>query len=335
MNCCEYCFNDDFLRSQIVVDSNSTLVDRCSSCGAQNVSQIDSKHIKYHIAQLLDLYIEDSKGEGKTLQDHFKDDWYLLKNVSEEKCNNLLSYMFPKDNLIEKKYITNSDNATKINLWENFKDELRHGNRFFPENMPDLDHLGSLFSFLNYRDEVKTLYRARICKDKGFSSNEMGKPPALFATHGRANPAGISYLYTASNEETAISEVRPQVGDNVCVAKFNVDVSLQLLDLRAPRERISPFEINEDDLARLHSDLAYLEKLGEELSKPVRSERAHLEYLASQYLCEYVKKMSYDGVVYRSSVGSGDNFALFNDDLLKPEPFVGIYTVNSLDYKFS
>ena len=56
-----------------------------------------------------------------------------------------------------------------------------------------------------------------------------------------------------------------------------------------------------------------INKLGKELSKPVIPRDANLEYLSSQYICELIKHKNYDGVIYKSSVGDGDNYAIFDD----------------------
>ena len=55
----------------------------------------------------------------------------------------------------------------------------------------------------------------------------------------------------------------------------------------------------------------FLERLGEELTRPVLPQAAAIAYLPSQYLCEFVKKCGFHGVIYRSSVGDGINLALF------------------------
>ncbi len=39
---------------------------------------------------------------------------------------------------------------------------------------------------------------------------------------------------------------------------------------------------------------------------------AAIDYIPSQYLCEFIKKSPFDGVVYRSSVSDGINLALFD-----------------------
>ena len=87
----------------------------------------------------------------------------------------------------------------------------------------------------------------------------------------------------------------------------------KLVDLRQPRIDLSPFKAkDEDDLSFMYSNLRLLEQLGEELSHPVRPQEVHLDYIASQYLCEYIKSCGYDEVVYRSSICSGYNVALFD-----------------------
>lgn len=162
----------------------------------------------------------------------------------------------------------------------------------------------------------------------------MGKPPAKISTAGRANPIGIPYLYTASNPETAISEIRPHKGDKVTIATFEVIKSLKFADLRNPRQTISPFSLSEDGLNQLFLDLNYLCHLGEELSKPILPREAHLEYLSSQYLCELIKDCGFDGVVYKSSVGSGDNFAIFYDEKLIAIN-IKCYKIDNVNFNFS
>jgi hypothetical protein len=61
----------------------------------------------------------------------------------------------------------------------------------------------------------------------------------------------------------------------------------------------------------LRSGVPFLQRLGEELTRPVLPDSAAYEYTPSQYLCEFIKKAGYDGVLYRSSVGDGMNLALF------------------------
>lgn len=144
----------------------------------------------------------------------------------------------------------------------------------------------------------------------------MGAPPRRIAGHGRANPAGIPYLYLGSTPETALSETRPHTGEKACVADFSIPGGLTLLDLRSPRALVSPFVLSdEDEIGLLRSDIDFLERLGDELTRPILPQGALIDYVPSQYLCEFIKKCGYAGVIYRSSVSDGINLALFNPAL--------------------
>jgi hypothetical protein len=65
----------------------------------------------------------------------------------------------------------------------------------------------------------------------------------------------------------------------------------------------------------MRNDLPFLERLGDELTRPVVPQSAAIDYTPSQYLCEFIKNCGYKGVIYRSSVSNGINLALFDPAL--------------------
>jgi hypothetical protein len=141
----------------------------------------------------------------------------------------------------------------------------------------------------------------------------MGAPPKRLALNGRANPAGIPFLYLGSKAETAVAEIRPHTGEAACVAEFTIPKKIRAVDLRNPRKLVSPFILSDaGEIGQLRADLPFLERLGEELTRPVLPQGAPIDYIPSQYLCEFIKKSGFDGVVYRSSVSEGFNLALFD-----------------------
>jgi hypothetical protein len=110
-------------------------------------------------------------------------------------------------------------------------------NRYFPEKTIDLDRLEALLSPLTVdADELPSVwYRARIRHgDVPYTADQMGAPHKRIASHGRANPAGIPYLYLGSAQDPAISEIRPHTGEIACVADFTTPTALKLVDLRTP-----------------------------------------------------------------------------------------------------
>lgn len=219
--------------------------------------------------------------------------------------------------------------------WDEFKNELKHKNRFFPtatlfssvlSPAPEARGVeaGVFYQLLEqleapvYRGAV--FYRARI-SDTQIAPGEMGCPPPLLATGGRANPAGIPYLYLAENEETCIAEVRPANSSSIYVSRFRPRVDLKVLDLTSPRLHCSAASFEETQLGYVLGLLNFLELLSLELSKPVRAENSHLEYLPTQFLCELIKsRTNLQGIVFNSSFGFGRNFVFFSSDEFAADP---------------
>ncbi len=317
MFCCPNCFNDQFLKDQIKILSK--VHNNCSFCDSENVPCINPYKLNEYFSSIIYLYAETEDSEGRNIEQLLEEDWLLFGNLSNSKRSDLLCVILDDDSFHSNKFkrIISSD-LEQIKRWDDFRNELKHENRYFPQKSPLMDHLKNLFEYLIYKIKKDTdIYRARINSDTEiFHLEEMGKPPNKKVGNGRANPVGISYFYAASDEETAIAEIRPYIGNSVTVAKFKITEQAIMVDLRNPRETISPFMIDEDDLLNLYKDIGYLNRLGDELSKPIIPKEANLEYLPSQYLCEMIKLFNYDGVIYKSSVAKGYNLAFFNDDKL-------------------
>ena len=336
MPCCGNCFNDRFLKEFIKTEPSKTTSD-CAFCGSRNVPCISAEKLAIHfLAVIENQYIEADNNTGKPVWVLLNEDWLLFKNLTEKTCKSLFIEMFPDENIAGKKYVPRIiPFSDKIEKWEEFKEELKHENRYFYKKSPSQGEIEILFKYLilTIWDTPSTFYRARINDDATpFPLEKMGKPPLAVVRSGRANPLGISYLYAASNPETAIAEVKPYVGDYVCIARFESIRRMALMDLRYPRETISPFEIDENDFDHVLNNIEYMRILGDELSKPIIPKKADLEYLSTQYLCELIKHFNYDGVVYKSSVGNGDNYAIFNDDKLMINE-VYVHKVTSAEYQ--
>jgi len=256
---------------------------------------------------------------GKILVQWFREDWGMFEHprMDDSRAKDLLAEILDDGEIVRQEFSpVVDDKADNLSEWERLRDELMYHNRFFPEVNVDLGRLELLLSELTLdRDEIPNLWhRARTqVGDVPFPVDEMGAPNRRIASHGRANPAGIPYLYLSSTHVTAISEIRPHTGEVACVAEFNTPDNLKLVDLRNPKKMVSPFRLDDtDDIKRMRSDLPFLARLGDELTRPVQPQSAAIDYTPSQYLCEFIKKCGYDGVIYRSSVSEGMNLALFD-----------------------
>jgi len=143
----------------------------------------------------------------------------------------------------------------------------------------------------------------------------MGMPPPHLATPGRANPRGIPYLYVATDIHTAILEIRPSTNEFVTIGKFKSIHNLSILDL-SNQKAFDPYSCG-NELGSILQITPFLYMLGKELSKPVDPKQKDLHYIPTQYLCEYIKHSGYDGVAYKSNVGTGINIAIFDSKKVK------------------
>lgn len=315
MKCCTNCIGDRGLH-QTVFLRLSVELGSCSFCLSQNIHILDPTELAEYLDSLISIY--ELNSNGKSLVQCLKDDWGMFdhERMDEARARNLLSEILDDGEIVRRRFAPLPAYETDtLKRWEKLRDELMFGNRFFPDALLNSDQLKKWLPQLEKTDEFpSTWYRARILShEEPYSLDQMGAPPKWLATHGRANPAGIPYLYLASTESTAVAEIRPHTGDNVCIARFNIQDGLKIIDLRNPRKSVSPFFLkDEQEMGFLRGDIGFLERLGEELTRPVLPRVAAIDYVPTQYLCEFIKKQGYDGVMYSSSVGDGMNLALFD-----------------------
>lgn len=316
-DCCPECFGDRHLTKNIF-PSEISADSICAFCSAQDQPLLNPAELRELFELLLGAYHQDS--EGMPLLHWFQTDWsmFIKAELGEKSANQLLESIYEDGEIVRQRYQPVVKEETGfVNQWEAFREELMFRNRFFPDRLLKEERLSELLQYLliNAGEYPDDWFRARIQKGDGcYSREEMGAPPAHLTSHGRANPAGIPYLYLASTEDTAVSEVRPHTGEVATVADFEIGNGQQLVDLRHPRITASPFMLaDESAVALLRSDIALLERLGRELTRPVLPESVATDYVPSQFLCEFIKKAGYGGVLYSSSVvADGVNLALFD-----------------------
>lgn len=185
-----------------------------------------------------------------------------------------------------------------------------------------------LNNFSKQYDKGKIFYRARVSDEAGIDLDKMGKPPVDKATPGRANPKGIPYLYLSTNAETTIYESRSTYLDYITIAEFKLTAPMRVVSLREIAA-VSPFIFGEQ-LPKYIAHQKYVSRLERELSRPIRRFDKELDYLPSQYLCEYVKSLGYDAIEYGSSMKNGGiNIVVFNDEKLEVKS-AEVYEITSV-----
>ena len=312
--CCPCCFGDRGLEKDII-PTLSCSKGECGYCFQMSALLVEPGNLKDYFEQVINIYKEDES--GKMLVELLRDDWGLFPNLDIAHSKELLADILDDGQIVRKPFSPSEIcKSERLTVWVELRNELMYQNRYFPNTEIDENRFANLLSFLTttLANLSYTWYRARIQRDEHIIDiNEMGAPPNNIASHGRANPAGIPYLYLASDEKTAVSEVRPHTGEFISIADFEVCTEMKVVDLRNPRTTISPFLLgDENDIAMLRGDIEFLVHLANELTRPVLPGSASIEYIPSQYLCELIKKQGYHGVIYNSSVCSGINLALFD-----------------------
>lgn len=336
--CCVRCFQDSVIVSKIILEGE---VSRCSYCGSNQVSCIDPAILTDKLELFTYGLVPNEKGYkfSQIL------DFYGLFSDQVRQPASLINDIFGAG-AADKRFQFDFDVATYSDQWDEFKLELKHKNRFFPKATIHSSLFNRSISggteavLFQLLEQLKTpindresFYRARI-SEAPLLANQMGCPPRERVTGGRANPLGIPYLYVADTIQTCISEVRPSNSSCIYVSEITPTRELWVLDLTSPRKQCSASAFGEEQLSAALGFLGLLELFSQELSKPVRPENGNLDYIPTQFLCEFIKsEAKFDGLIFNSSFGGGKNFVFFDGDLLVPtEP--KMYIVNRTVHEF-
>ena len=145
----------------------------------------------------------------------------------------------------------------------------------------------------------------------GYDEKNSGAPPAGKVRDFRANPVGISYLYTAESVETALAEIRPTLTEKISIAKLETRKKLKIADLTG-QEGILPI-------------------IGSHFSAVALGDA--IEYLPMQYLAERIKTSGYAGVRYNSSLCKGGINIVFFDVNSCRVISSALHVINNIQYE--
>ena len=263
---------------------------------------------------LLSLY--EMAPDGRALSESLIKDWQIFAN--EASLDVVLGQLgAPFRSRDHVRYI--DEYQYYLQTWEEVKNEVKTNTRFFC-------HLGSIADVLDDYDirndslllfKNDKYYRARVHhkEEPAFHKENMGCPdePSL-ATPGRANPRGIRYLYLCGDDTTPFYEVRPYYLDRVDIGEFLIlEDNLRVVDFT---EKVNLFKVfydeGEDVFKQKVKRRVLFDAFSNDLSKPLRSFDSELEYIPTQYICEFFKDRGADGIMFKSSVRrEGKNLVLF------------------------
>jgi hypothetical protein len=337
MNCCVNCFSDQGLKNRIVAISK--VVGTCDFCETENIALVKCEELEADFDELFALYTTSNMPSKSLdynkfypLHEHLPSYWSKLFNLQVLKSKDiklLLNQIGQKGIFFSEEYlekpveflslVTDDGSSTDFGVrWESFSKEIKEKNRFFLSEKIDTDELQSIFERLAITYPVgQEFYRARI-SDELLQIAELGKPPQKNATPGRANPIGIPYLYVSDTAKTTLYETRVALHEGISIGKFVLTEPISLVSLKNIAD-FGPFEIMDRgfSLEEFIKFRPYLQKLEGELSRPVRKQDVHLDYLPTQFLCEFIKSLGFHAVEYKSAMNLGGfNLAIFDDTRL-------------------
>lgn len=325
--CCQCCFTEKNV-VQFILDKGISR-GYCDYCGRENIKAVESKLI-FEFIEKFDYGLEENV-DGLDLFYILKDLIYFFEDDVIDKKALFIDIVDTNTDILDKKYKV-PDSTAIHQSWAAFSEEIKNKNRFFPQTeiynqifSPFKNIHGSKNGAFNTLVEslkktypnMRSFYRARVHEFK-LAIDQMKAPPPENVTAGRANPIGIPYLYLAENEQTCVSEVRPSNGCMVNIAEFRLNAGLSILDLTNPRKKASFLIQDSEDLTDTLIYIDLLEIFAKELSKPVLPNRSHLDYIPTQFLCEYFKTVcGFNGLIFNSSFGYGINLVLFDQSLVE------------------
>lgn len=322
MKVCSNCFSDKELKGFILTSSE---IGDCKVCSSTYQHLLDISELYDFFQELLDNF--KVAGTGLALSSKIQSDWSFFS--SNEVAVKILNFIIPKihteitssDDIVE----YSDDITVNSGHWETLKDELKWKNRF----VIDVHRLGKgefnwdaflrdiniLFN-LNNKTE---LFRARIHNKSGipvYPLNEMGCPPKELASGGRANPSGIPFLYLSEDENTVLYEVRASYLDEISIGVFQLredTESVDIVDFTKDSPLFQPEYVKEAIKGKL-----LRERISKDLSKPMRRYDSELEYIPTQFICEYIKIFTgAKGIRFRSSLHKqGNNIVFFEPELM-------------------
>ena len=316
MYICKDCFLDEELRSEI--NANAVIDGVCEVCGEEGKLMDFSEFYSFFVA-LLSLFSSTDES-NKMIVDIIQDEWHLFKNNDVAKV--LLADVIANNNcgyLIDSFVNYTDEIRERFAVWDKLKTSVKENSRFFT-NMDE-------FAQYNYLTTGKSLhigqklYRSRITPigQKKIKCAKMGCPPKALATTGRANPIGIPYLYLSDSAKTTYFEVRAVYLDRLSVGTFEIGRELELVDFIYDVNLFLAYNDGSMPLKEIIIKKKIIDAISEDLSKPLRRYDSELEYVPTQLICEYCKRIvGADGISFESSLYKGGrNYVLFDNSSAK------------------
>lgn len=317
---CAHCFAD---RELLAFINSQERTGKCNFCGTESASCVSTDELVDFFNELLGYFKPDESGTA--LKSLIQGNWSLFSSLDTAYA--ILNHILSDGQLS----VTNADEIVSftddilenVGFWDRLKERLRTESRYITDISYLTEELGwdGFFGSQIEIPKAQVLYRARLHSNSGeaaFGNQQMLCPPPTITKAGRANPAGIPYLYLSDNRDTVLYEIRAAYLDEVSIGHFNVknevDKPVLIADFTESNTLFHPAKVGEKIKAALLK-----QKISADLSKPMRRYDSELDYIPTQFICEFIKIYTgVDGIKFRSSLHTlGNNYVIFNQDLME------------------
>ena len=328
MRICANCFSDEEVKSYISFCASEEGI--CDYCGKRS-KLLDISELYDFFSGFIGVF--EPSCNGGSLIDTIQKDWHLFSSnqVGKRILWGVLNSVHSAINSPTEKVSYLKSILDCVAVWDEFKTELEFSKRF----MTDTDKLfenewDSLLNKPNFFSSNAVFYRARINTGGSgvpYRCKDMLCPKPLDTKGGRANPLGIPYLYLSDSLKTTLYEIKPNYLDIVSIGKICLKKKYNNINFKDFTALESPFlQENMEKVAR--SRLLNM-AISHDLSKPIHSFDTELEYIPTQFVCEFLKfSTDVDGIIFQSSLYSkGKNFVCFTPSKFKCTQ-VSCYEIN-------
>ena len=327
-----------------------------------------NKLVNPYISNAIHTLSNYAKAYSETLteQHHYRQSIYIMWNNLEEELR-LKNRYFPKNELInildnltkEAKYYLKKGailyRARKISE-QDFPEEVHKLINYIMEknntqsNSNKLIQINDIIKNINdipfdeWEENYINMNNLQNNLFWGYGKKESDAPSSkdISIPHGRVNPSGISYLYTARNTATAISEVQPTIEQFISIAKIATLKRLNLFYFNFPgayrNSKLLEKHIGEIkrqyELSHFWELEIFFDSLSELFTKPILGNTDY--YFTTQYISEFLKNKGFDGIQYKSSLKKrGLNIVLFDTSKDTNNNPINYQIINSSLYKIN
>jgi hypothetical protein len=323
MNVCANCFTELELKAFI---ESSGVVGECSVTGSSSEKVIVIDELMDFFTELVENFEESDSGQP--ILELLQSKWSFFANneIGSQILDEVLTRIGGKIFNSQTAVSFSTEITENLDHWTNLKEEIKWDKRF----TTDVEYLKksgrgwdalfhSRFKLLTPDD---SLYRARLhyqADDEAFSTDNMSCPPREKVGDGRANPIGIPFLYLSLDSETPLYEVRATLFDELSVGEFKLAEGIneiKIVDFTETTPLFSPTDFSISSLIKFE---LLKREISQDLSKPMRKYDSIVEYVPTQFICEFIKThTAAGGIQFKSSVTpAGKNIVIFDPEKIQ------------------